>query len=77
MTGKLTYQKIRLVIIVISLTVGTGVFWTFLLAEGIRYLFNLNENRTLLYFGVPFFLAYSVWCARKLPEMLRKAGYIE
>ena len=71
------YRKIRTTMIVVSLTFGTGVFWAFLVAEGIRHLFKLDENRTLLFVGGAVFVLYCIWCVRNLPTMLRKAGYIE
>jgi hypothetical protein len=61
----------------VPLTIGTGVFWAFLLAEAIRYSFTLDENRTLIFFGVPCFVIYCVWCVKAVPKALRKAGYIE
>ena len=70
-------RKMRVAMIVILLTFGTGVFWSFLAAEGVRHLFGFDEDRTLMLFGIPFFIVYCVWCARRLPGMLRKAGYIE
>lgn len=72
-----TYRKIRTSLIVISLTFGTGGFWAFLVAEGVRHLFDFDENRTLIFLGGPFFVVYCIWCVRNLPDMLRKAGYIE
>lgn len=77
MISQETYRILRAGIIVVSLTFGTGVFWSFLFAEAIRYLFHLNENRTLIFAGGPFFVAYCIWCTKHLPTALRKAGYVE
>jgi len=59
-------RKMRAVVIVILLTFGTGVFWSFLAAEGVRHLFGFDEDWTLILFGIPFFIVYCVWCARRL-----------
>jgi hypothetical protein len=71
------YRRIRTLMITVPLAMGTGVFWTFLLVEAIRYLFKFDENRTFVLFGLPFFALYCIWSIKSLPKALRKAGYIE
>jgi hypothetical protein len=77
MTVRSRFETFRFSAIVISLTIGSGVFWAFLLAEGIRYAFKLDENKTIIFFGIPFLVLYSIWCSMALPGMLRKSGYIK
>ncbi|WP_421377167.1 hypothetical protein ACOCG7_05910 [Paraburkholderia sp. DD10] len=72
-----TYRKIRTSMIVISLTFGTGVFWAAVAAGIVRYIVHSDEDRTLLFVGGPVFVLYCIWCVARLPDMLRKAGYIE
>jgi hypothetical protein len=77
MISQETYRKVRTTMIVVSLTFGTGVFWAALVAGLVQYIFNSNENQTLLFVGWPVFVLYCIWCVRHLPGILRKAGYIE
>ena len=55
---------------------GTGVFWTFLISELIRYVFELNEDMVLIYFGGPLFVIYFVWCCRVLSRIFSRRGEI-
>ncbi|WP_155754526.1 hypothetical protein [Burkholderia stagnalis] len=53
---------------------GTGVFWAFLVSELIRHVFDLNEDKTLIYFGGPFLVIYFFWCWRLLSRIFSRAG---
>ena len=67
-------KKIRNFTFVFFSSFGAGGFWSFFVAEGIRHIFDLDEDRVLLFLGVPMFLAYFIWCFFYLYRMLRKIG---
>ena len=71
-----TYNSIREGIIVACLSTGAAIFWSFLIAEAVRHFFDLNEEKVLLYVGLPIFIAVEYILIKKLPDELRKLGWI-
>ncbi|CAG9238851.1 hypothetical protein BGLA2_870003 [Burkholderia gladioli] len=66
------YNRVRLFVVVVSISLGTGVFWAFLASELISHLFGFDENKTLIFFGGPFFIIYFIWCCKMLPGILKR-----
>ncbi len=66
------FAKARLFVVVASISFGTGVFWAFLTSELIRHLFEFDENKTLIFFGGPFFIIYFIWCCKMLPGVMTR-----
>lgn len=66
------YDKARFFVVVASISFGTGVFWAFLASELISHLFGFGENKTLIFFGGPFFIIYFIWCCKMLPGILTR-----
>lgn len=71
-----TYNSIREGIIVACLSTGAALFWGALFAGIIRYFFDLDEEKVLLYIGLPIFMVVEYVLIKKLPDELRKLGWI-
>jgi len=69
-------EKIRHWLATVLIAFGTGVFWAFLMSELIRHIFELNEDKVLIYFGGPFFVIYFIWCYRLLSRIFSRRGEI-
>ena len=68
---------IREAMLVGSVATAAAVFWSFLVAEAVRHLFDFNEEKTLLYVGLPLFIFIEYVMITYMPERLRKLGWIE
>lgn len=67
------FERIREIVFIISVSLGTGIFWSFLISGMVRYAFGVDENKVLLYLGFPIFFVYFFWCCSALNKILRKA----
>lgn len=70
-------RRIRSLIWIASLIIGSGIFWGTLFAALVRIAFKLDEDKALLFIGCPLFVAYSVWGLRYFPAELHRRGYID
>lgn len=77
----MNWQKIfaaeRTVTIVGSVAVGSSGIYAFIVAGLCRIMFDLDENRALLWIGIPSFVVLLIVHIRLLPKQLRKAGLIK
>jgi hypothetical protein len=77
----MNWQKIfaseRTVTIVGSVAVGSSGIYAFIVAGLCRIMFNLDENRALLWIGIPLFVVLLIVHIWLLPRQLRKAGLIK
>jgi hypothetical protein len=54
---------------------GAGL-WSFVVAGLCRIIFELGDNESMLWVGLPLFIGINIWLIRVLPKSLRKAGII-
>lgn len=67
----------RTITIVGSIAFGSSGLYSFLLAGITRFLFDLEENFSMIFIGAPAFLIFFFLHIFVLPKHLRKAGLIE
>jgi len=67
----------RTTTIVGSIAIGSSAVYAFIVAGLCRIMFNLEENRALLWIGTPLFVVFLIAHICLLPKQLRKAGLIK
>lgn len=76
MSWQTLYVAIRTVMVVGGLGMGAGIMWAMLFTGLARWLFDLDEETSLLWVGLPVLIAFLPFCIFVLPKHLRKAGIL-
>lgn len=53
-----------------------SAFWSFLLAGGVRWAFDIGEDSAMLFVWLPSFVVSTFWLASRIPADLRRAGLL-
>jgi len=59
-----------------GLGMGAGIMYAMLFAGLARWLFDLDEETSILWVGLPVLIAFVPFCIFVLPKHLRKAGIL-
>jgi len=70
------YVAVRTVMVVGGLGMGAGIMYAMLFAGLARWLFDLDEETSILWVGLPVLIAFVPFCIFVLPKHLRKAGIL-
>lgn len=76
MNWRRLYATCQILSVVWLLSIGMGIFWSFLLAGIVRVAFHLNEGSTLIFVAIPVAIAIAIWGVIYLPAHFRKAGIL-
>jgi len=67
----------RTITIVGSIALGSSGIYAFIVAGLCRIMFDLDENKALIWIGIPLFVVLLIVHICLLPKQLRKTGLIK
>jgi len=70
-------ESLRTIVVVGSVSIASSGLYAFLVTAGVKIIFDLDDNQSMLWVGVPIFLALLPVHIKLLPKELRKGGFID